>query len=192
MEYQAPDVDFEKAAARARRIVAEAPLIVQPDLGYVNMAQCLLLLLEKADVSLDDLCRASAAQAVKSGFVGQTLPEFVALAHSELSEALEEHRSGRKPSEVHYTRESEELACAIRSIFDLHPEDPLPRGFSARVPCKKTDPGAKPEGIPSELADVVIRCCHYAGANGIDLAGSVREKQAYNATRPFKHGNKVI
>lgn len=50
----------------------------------------------------------------------------------------------------------------------------------------------KPEGIPIELADVVIRvmdmCEHY----GIDLEAAILEKHRYNQTRPYKHGGKVI
>lgn len=45
----------------------------------------------------------------------------------------------------------------------------------------------KPEGIPSELADVVIRCFEMAEYYGIDLEKAMQEKQAYNKTRPYKH-----
>lgn len=52
--------------------------------------------------------------------------------------------------------------------------------------------GAKPEGIPIELADAIIRildmCEHY----GIDLEAALLEKHEYNKTRPYRHGNKVI
>ncbi len=140
------------------------------------------------DIGLVELCAKSAAQAQKSGFVGQTLPEFVALVHSELSEALEEHRDHRGPDEVWYSRHSTTVEYAMRMELGLPDGAPLPKGCNPRIPCLKGDPGAKPEGIPSELADVVIRVGHYAGANGIDLAGAVREKMVYNSTRPFKHG----
>ena len=50
----------------------------------------------------------------------------------------------------------------------------------------------KPEGIPSELADIVIRVFHLCGKEGIDLDSIVEEKLAYNATRGYKHGGKVI
>jgi NTP pyrophosphatase (non-canonical NTP hydrolase) len=52
------------------------------------------------------------------------------------------------------------------------------------------DQPAKPEGVPSELADAVIRCFDLADEAGIDLAAIIDEKLAYNATRPFKHGKK--
>lgn len=46
----------------------------------------------------------------------------------------------------------------------------------------------KPEGIPSELADILIRVLDTCGMYGIDIERVVAEKMAYNATRPFKHG----
>lgn len=46
----------------------------------------------------------------------------------------------------------------------------------------------KPEGIPSELADIVIRVADLAGEIGIDLEAIITEKLDFNATRPFKHG----
>lgn len=144
------------------------------------------------DIGLVELCAKSAAQAKKSGFVGQTLPEFVALVHSELSEALEEHRDHRKPDETWYSKHSPAVEAAIRLELGVGPDEPLPKGCNPRIPCAKGDAGAKPEGIPSEIADVVIRCAHYCGANGIDLAATVIEKAAFNATRGFKHGNRAI
>lgn len=46
----------------------------------------------------------------------------------------------------------------------------------------------KPEGVPHELADVVIRCFEMADFYGIDLEAAIIEKMAFNATRPYKHG----
>jgi NTP pyrophosphatase (non-canonical NTP hydrolase) len=48
----------------------------------------------------------------------------------------------------------------------------------------------KPLGIPTELADVVIRCMDTAEALGIDLQSAILQKHRYNATRPHRHGNK--
>lgn len=48
----------------------------------------------------------------------------------------------------------------------------------------------KPEGLPSELADVVIRCFDLAGSLGIDLVAAIDRKHAYNATRSHRHGGK--
>jgi NTP pyrophosphatase (non-canonical NTP hydrolase) len=46
----------------------------------------------------------------------------------------------------------------------------------------------KPEGVPSELADTVIRVLDFCYTEGIDLEAIIEEKLAYNATRPRLHG----
>lgn len=46
----------------------------------------------------------------------------------------------------------------------------------------------KPEGVPAELADVVIRCFDMADYYGIDLEAAIIEKMKFNKTRPYKHG----
>lgn len=46
----------------------------------------------------------------------------------------------------------------------------------------------KPCGIPSELADVIIRVLDMAQAYDIDLEAMVIEKMAFNRTRPYLHG----
>ncbi len=50
----------------------------------------------------------------------------------------------------------------------------------------------KPEGVPIELADVVIRILDFCGAYGVDLDGAIEQKMAFNTTRPHKHGGKKI
>lgn len=50
----------------------------------------------------------------------------------------------------------------------------------------------KPEGLPSELADVMIRVADLAGALGIDLDKAVTEKLAYNTTRTHRHGGRLL
>ena len=46
----------------------------------------------------------------------------------------------------------------------------------------------KPEGVPMELADIVIRCFDMADYYGIDLESAILEKFEFNKTRPYKHG----
>ena len=81
-------------------------------------------------------------------------PEVLALIHSEVSEALEEYRNGRLPTEVY------------------------------------TGNNGKPEGIPIELADVIIRVLDYCGYAGIDIDAAISQKHEYNRTRPYRHGGK--
>jgi NTP pyrophosphatase (non-canonical NTP hydrolase) len=49
----------------------------------------------------------------------------------------------------------------------------------------------KPEGLPSELADIIIRIGDLAGWLGIDLEAAVIEKMQFNASRPYKHGKQL-
>ena len=48
----------------------------------------------------------------------------------------------------------------------------------------------KPEGIPIELADVIIRVLDYCGYAGIDIDAAISQKHEYNRTRPYRHGGK--
>lgn len=48
----------------------------------------------------------------------------------------------------------------------------------------------KPEGVPSELADVMIRVADLAAHFGISLETVVQEKLHYNESRPYRHGGK--
>lgn len=50
----------------------------------------------------------------------------------------------------------------------------------------------KMEGIPSELADIIIRVLDICGAYNINISAAVIEKMRYNKTRPYKHGGKIV
>lgn len=92
-----------------------------------------------------------------------TFGDRIALCHSELSEALEEFR---KPK-----------------------GDPFQLRFE---PTCETPEILKPEGVPSELADVVLRIADLSGHHAMDLAAAVASKLKYNAFRPYKHGGKKL
>jgi NTP pyrophosphatase (non-canonical NTP hydrolase) len=98
----------------------------------------------------------------------RTFGDLIALMHSELSEALEEHRHEHKPTEVY---------CFVG----------FPIGEA--VPFQV---GQKPEGIPIEFADCIIRILQACGKYGIDIDEAVRLKMEYNRTRPERHGGRTI
>lgn len=49
----------------------------------------------------------------------------------------------------------------------------------------------KPEGIPSELIDIMIRVLDICGAYSIDVGGEMADKHTYNLQRSFRHGGKL-
>ena len=50
----------------------------------------------------------------------------------------------------------------------------------------------KPEGIPIELADTIIRIFDFCGLHNIDLEHALTIKMEYNKNRPYRHGNKKV
>lgn len=52
--------------------------------------------------------------------------------------------------------------------------------------------GGKTEGIPAELADVIIRIYEMCGYYGIDIEKAIKEKHEYNKSRPYRHGGKLL
>lgn len=102
---------------------------------------------------------------------GRTFGEVIALMHSELSEALEDYRNGAAPESTWYEKKTD---------------------GERHISREQVDETWKPCGIPSELADVVIRVMDACAYYGIDLDRAIQEKMAYNATRPHRHGGKTI
>jgi NTP pyrophosphatase (non-canonical NTP hydrolase) len=50
----------------------------------------------------------------------------------------------------------------------------------------------KPEGVGSELADVLIRLLDMADVFGLDLTFEYERKVAYNRTRAHQHGGRTL
>ena len=106
-------------------------------------------------MNINDLIHISFTTAVKKGWHDEkrSIPELLCLIHSEISEALEEHRAGHHPNDIYYKDN-------------------------------------KPEGIPIELADAVIRIADICGLYDIDLEKAINTKIEYNKNRSYRHGNK--
>jgi len=100
--------------------------------------------------------------------------DAVALMHSEVSEGLEEFRDhGLKryvedPTGFPYTQ-----------IHYLEDQEDYPDGL-------------KPEGVPSEYADQLIRLLHNCKKDNVNLYSEFRAKMDYNWTRAYRHGGKAL
>ena len=55
-----------------------------------------------------------------------------------------------------------------------------------------TNADGKPTGLPSELADIVIRVFDLASVMGYSIGDAILQKMAYNETRPRMHGGKAL
>lgn len=125
-------------------------------------------------LQINDFVKEVGENNVAHGFRDEVLKptDFVALIHSEISEVLEEFRDGHEATDTYYN-------CKA---------DPNSHEFYAcDEKCDKCKYG-KPEGVPAELADTVIRCFDMADYYGIDLETAILEKMEFNKTRPYKHG----
>jgi len=106
------------------------------------------------------------------------------LVGSELAEAQDELRTGHPIDETYYTTPPVPTSLAVEFPSGGDAQEYW-NEYQAAIPGPK-----KPEGFPSEIADAVIRLFGVAYETGIDLEAAIREKMAYNDTRPFKHGKK--
>lgn len=57
---------------------------------------------------------------------------------------------------------------------------------------QETERLPKPEGVGSEMADVLIRLLDVCDIYGIDLEAEFRRKIAFNRTREYQHGGRTL
>lgn len=98
--------------------------------------------------------------------VGRTVGDAMMLLCTEVAEAFEAYREGAVVNETKYEG------------------SPTFKGTDGKL--------YKPVGVPSEIADVLVRCFDFCGEHDIDIERVVLEKMAYNRSRPFKHGGKAL
>ena len=132
-------------------------------------------------MTINELVKKAHENAACHGFWDDPLDfgTAIALIHSELSEALEEHRNGNPMIYYPHNRCGE---CGGRCIPDAANDCP-----DSPETCGAYQKG-KPEGIAVELADAVIRIADLCGYMGIDLESVISEKMKYNESRPYRHG----
>lgn len=112
----------------------------------------------------------------------RTFGDECALLHSEISEALESYR------EMGFARFIKTPEVVIELPGSENYTGPkVVKGIGVVVPNNP-----KPEGVPSEFADLLIRLLHYSTVHGINLYQEYRAKMDYNKTRANRHGGKRL
>lgn len=104
----------------------------------------------------------------------RNLGELHMLFVTEVAESYEEIRNGKPVNEVYFNGKD---AYGLPTIHH-DPDD----GYVV---------DKKPEGVPSEIADVAIRLLDFCAHMGIDLEAEIERKHNYNLTRSYRHGNKL-
>lgn len=116
------------------------------------------------------------------------LPEALALIHSEVSEALEAYRDGMEETANQYRYRTVDV--------DPDPAYGDPEHCFTPLPIMEDQEGnpilGKPEGVASELADVIIRVLDYSEQKGIDTIRVMLQKMEFNKTRGYRHGGKRV
>jgi hypothetical protein len=111
------------------------------------------------------------------------VPTKLALVHSEVSEALEDYRTGGTRLDLMFMSRDPETGKLKR----ITPTEATEEAYA--------DPdGAplKPVGFGIELADAIIRIMDLAEWMDIDLAHHIQVKMNYNQSRPMRHGGKKV
>lgn len=129
--------------------------------------------------TLDDLTQEVYKTAVDKGWWDnpRTMTELLMLVVTECAEGVEEVRNNHEPTEVYFNGTA-------------HSAVSYPRGGSLLF--DRDGVAIKPEGLPIELADIIIRVLDIAGHHHIDIEEAMTLKMAYNATRPHRHGGKAL
>ncbi len=108
------------------------------------------------------LCQSSHENAKRLGWLDQprSFEGDIILMHEELSEALADYRSHKGLDETYY-----EVTFENGQMQKVQTTESIPSLEKSLGKAKS----AKPCGIPTELADYVIRIAQHCGSNGVDL-----------------------
>lgn len=119
-------------------------------------------------MNIQDIAQECFENAKASGFhdLKQTFVERMMLAVTELSEAVEEYRNGHESTEIYWKE--------------------VRKGVNFEIVEKK------PEGVPIEIADCIIRLLENCVFYGIDIQTALILKMEFNKTREFRHGGKRL
>jgi hypothetical protein len=141
------------------------------------MTEANLLKIELAELTaeVERLCIEKGWRTPESGSrEGHEFAAYIALAHSELSEALDAYRDK-----------------VWSETCDGVPTAARPSGHHPICSGKPHGPG-KPVGVGPELADCFIRLLDMVDIWDIDLIAETRRVLDYGWTRPYRHGGRQL
>ena len=131
--------------------------------------------------NLNDLANDIYLANKEKGFWSRERPlvETTMLIVTELAEAVEEERAGR--AGVWYSDPAYDMhyGADMVAVEGDHLAHPL-RGSRSRA--------LKPEGVDVELVDALIRLLDLLGSRGTDVEELLKQKLAFNESRPARHG----
>lgn len=158
---------------------------------------------------LNNLARQCFAWATRHGFhEAESERDFDGMLMNTVTELAEAHRHWRDGGSIH------EISYSYTVRGDVPPAGVQMRSHEGKLQWRSwSDSGwgrwfdvqlaldrqtlvdagieVKPDGVPIEFADVLIRVLDICGRFDIDIERAVREKMAYNEGRPWRNGGKL-
>jgi NTP pyrophosphatase (non-canonical NTP hydrolase) len=98
----------------------------------------------------------------------------------------------REDARMRSDRERAEFVAALLMLIVSEAAEALEDVREGHFSARTNSENGKPEGLPSELADIVIRTLDLADMLGINLTAALEEKHSYNLGRAHRHGNKLL
>lgn len=111
------------------------------------------------------------------GAAPRPIGDLAALLHSEVTEAFEAFRNNEPDLWYEYS-----VPGFVGEPFNNMPSILV----DGQVQM------GKPQGVASELADVIIRVLDWADEHELPLVQAILDKHRFNLTRPYRHGGKAV
>lgn len=139
------------------------------------------MIIPTMNVQLNEACRQQHQAVIDKGFESnmEQLPRLLMLTVSELAEALEADRKGRRADMAGFKLEYNEAL-----------EDWSGCVNKEQVAFRQAFESTIKDTLEDELADAFLRLMDICGIEGIDIETHIIMKARYNATREQKHGKK--
>lgn len=106
--------------------------------------------------------------------------ELLMLITSELSEALEAHRKGRKAELAEFEMDIKRLGLSLSDFQNQENYHAIADNFKLHIK----------DSFEDEIADAIIRLFDLCGSLGMDIETHIKAKVMFNKGRPRLHGKK--